>query len=54
MKQFFNGATTVFWNGKDLEGEIVPMGLYIAHLKAEFSNGEIKRDTKIVIMARKL
>ncbi|OGR50790.1 MAG: hypothetical protein A3I11_06630 [Elusimicrobia bacterium RIFCSPLOWO2_02_FULL_39_32] len=54
VKQFFNGATTVFWNGKDLEGEIVPMGLYIAHLKAEFSNGEIKRDTKIVIMARKL
>lgn len=54
VKQIFDEVTTIFWNGKDLEGETAPTGFYIAHFKAEVPNGEIKKDSKVLIVARKL
>ncbi|MBN1383686.1 MAG: lamin tail domain-containing protein [Elusimicrobia bacterium] len=49
------GSTTVSWDGRDDNGNIVRTGIYIVHLEAiNKTTGSSKRSSKRVVVARKM
>ncbi|MDA3792840.1 MAG: hypothetical protein PF545_04185, partial [Elusimicrobia bacterium] len=48
-----NSATGNYgWTGTDSKGEKVPMGIYIVHIKAVDSDGDIETDQATVVVGR--
>ncbi|OGS45209.1 MAG: hypothetical protein A2539_06735 [Elusimicrobia bacterium RIFOXYD2_FULL_34_15] len=48
-------SVTINWDGKDDDGNIVKIGIYLVHIEAvNKSTGKLKESTKRVVVARKL
>ena len=48
-------SVTINWDGKDDDGNIVKIGVYLVHIEAvEKTTGKLKKSTKRVVVARKL
>ncbi len=46
---------SVAWDGKDDNGDVVPVGIYICHIEAvEASTGRLTRDRKTIVVGKKL
>jgi hypothetical protein len=49
------GSTcTVIWDGCSDHGEALPVGRYIVYIRAEPSDGELREDCAVVVLARRL
>lgn len=45
---------TVTWDGRDMNDRIVPVGVYVVSMEARSPNGSVSKDTKTVVVGRKL
>ncbi len=42
------------WDGRDADGQVVPMGVYLVWMEIKLSNGDVSHNSETVVVGRKL
>lgn len=54
LNSLTNETQLLTWDGRDFEGRIVPVGVYVVRIEVQNPNGTIDADSKTVVVGRKL